>query len=360
MKQTIIILVILFPLFVYSQHYERAFKKIDAHARNVPSAITKDPNKLVDYLIAPCKNDWQKTRTIFVWVAENIAYDTQSYKNNTVTYEKCKPINVFRSRKGVCSGYANLFEYLCQLAELECYDISGYAKGAGHYAGEKYNETNHAWNICVIDGALHLFDVTWAAGYVNYYNFENNFNDFWWDTPPELFVTTHYAIPSKYNNLKNPVSKSQFEQMSIIDQFNSNHSHKINKINVQAGAANVFSNIDNLANGHYQAILHLGVLKGEKGYGQNFYGMFSSLDLGIGFPICIETGFIMRRFFRLSAGFQYGPDTKKNARTYQLVPSLTTGFRINLSNIFIDLNLNAYGNYQNPETRFITAIGFSF
>lgn len=142
--------------------------------------------------------------------------------------------------------------------------------------------------------------------------------------------------------------------------YSTNKIPKPTTIGITAGAANVFSNIDNLANGHYQAILHLGVLKGEKGYGQNFYGMFSSLDLGNGFPICIETGFIMRRFFRLSAGFQYGPDTKKNARTYQLVPSLTTGFRINLSNIFIDLNLNAYGNYQNPETRFITAIGFSF
>ncbi len=129
-----------------------------------------------------------------------------------------------------------------------------------------------------------------------------------------------------------------------------------------AGAAGVFNSFEDMASadGHLQAALYLGVLKGRKGYGQNFYGMFSSLDLGNGNPLTIEAGTILRRFYRLSAGLHYGPDTEKNAQAFKLVPSVTTGFRINISNIFIDLNLNAYGNYRHHETRIISAIGLWF
>jgi hypothetical protein len=142
----------------------------------------------------------------------------------------------------------------------------------------------------------------------------------------------------------------------------SNKSAKPTTYCITAGLAGVFGSIDNMANanGHYQALLYMGVLKGRKGYGQNFYGMFSSLDFDNGNPLTIEAGTIMRRFLRLSGGLQYSRNTEINAQAYRLVPSLTTGFRINISNVFIDLNLNAYGRFQHPETRIVSAIGLWF
>lgn len=144
--------------------------------------------------------------------------------------------------------------------------------------------------------------------------------------------------------------------------YASNKSVKPTTISITAGLAGVFGSIDNMANanGHYQALLYMGVLKGRKGYGQNFYGMFSSLDFNNGNPLTIEAGTILHRFFRLSAGLQYSRNTEINAQAYRLVPSLTTGFRINISNVFIDLNLNTYGRFQHPETRIVSAIGLWF
>ncbi|MDA3818080.1 MAG: CAP domain-containing protein [Prolixibacteraceae bacterium] len=144
--------------------------------------------------------------------------------------------------------------------------------------------------------------------------------------------------------------------------YTRNKSAKPTTFCLTAGLAGVFGSIDNLANanGHYQALLYMGVLKGRKGYGQNFYGMFSSLGLGNKNPLTIEGGIILRRFFRLSAGFQYGSNTNTYTQEYRLVPSVTSGVRVNISNVFIDLNLNAYGSFQHPETRIISAIGLWF
>jgi hypothetical protein len=364
MKKIILITLLAFSFNGFSQHHERAFKKIDEHARNAP--FFSNPEMLVEYLVKPCKTDWQKTRAIFVWITDNIAYDTYSYRNGTVTHEKCKAMNVYRAKKGVCSGYANLFSMLCGFAEIYCEVVTGYAKGAGYYQGKTFADTNHAWNICEIDGEYHLFDVTWAAGHVNYGRFVKKFDEFWWDTPPMKYVTSHYAVPSSLNILDAHVSKSQFENMAKIDGYNNSKKHsrtpKPTTFCLTAGLAGVYSNIDNLTNndGHYQALLYLGVLKGRKGFGQNFYGMFSSLGLGDKNPLTIEGGTIIHRFFRLSAGFRYDPVSEENTQTYNFVPSVTTGFRINISNVFIDLNLNAYGNLQHPETRVIAAIGLWF
>lgn len=364
MKKILVIVLLALSFNSFAQHTERAFKKIDEHARNAP--FFSNPEMLVEYLVKPCKTDWQKTRAIFVWITDNIAYDTYSYRNGTVTHEKCKAMNVYRAKKGVCSGYANLFSMLCGFAEIYCEVVTGYAKGAGYHSGMVFTDTNHAWNICKIDDELHLFDVTWAAGHYSYGSFVKEFDEFWWDTPPMKYVTSHYAVPSSFNILDAHVSKSQFENMKAINGFGSSKGHtrtaKPTTFCITAGLAGVYRSIDNLASndGHYQALLYMGVLKGRKGYGQNFYGMFSSLDFNNGNPLTIEAGTIMRRFLRLSGGLRYSPVSENNTQSYHFVPSLTSGVRVNISNVFIDLNLNAYGSFQHPETRVIAAIGFWF
>ncbi|CAF4914693.1 unnamed protein product, partial [Rotaria sp. Silwood1] len=85
--------------------------------------------------------DW----IIFYWIACNIEYDTASYFSGK--YDDQTAEGVFRAKKGVCAGYANLYKYLCDQLEIPCEIISGYAKGYGfENRTDAPSETDHAWN----------------------------------------------------------------------------------------------------------------------------------------------------------------------------------------------------------------------
>jgi len=77
----------------------------------------------------------------------------------------------------VCAGYAKAYQYLCDLAKLSCYYVSGYTSG------------NHAWNIVTLDGKNYLVDVT-------------NCDEGMWGQDGSLFLAggsgspqTNYVIP---------------------------------------------------------------------------------------------------------------------------------------------------------------------
>ncbi|CAF3430030.1 unnamed protein product [Rotaria socialis] len=97
---------------------------------------------------------------IFYWIACNIDYDTESYFSKN--YKDQTAEGVFRFKKGVCAGYANLYKYLCDQLGVPCEIISGYAKGYGFddRNGATPMETDHAWNAVEIDDHWYLMEST--------------------------------------------------------------------------------------------------------------------------------------------------------------------------------------------------------
>lgn len=87
-----------------------------------------------------------------------VAYDNNAAANDTYT-EDINPwtlVNVFDNNLAtntVCEGYAEAFQYLCDMSEfegaVECYSPSG---------------ANHKWNIVRMDGTSYLMDVTHCDG----------------------------------------------------------------------------------------------------------------------------------------------------------------------------------------------------
>jgi len=297
-------------------------------------------------------------------MTNNIAYDDYSFNNNTVTHEKCKPHNVYRSRKGVCAGYANLFQFLCGFAELDCMVVNGYAKGIGHYQGKIYNQTNHAWNVCEFDNEFHLFDVTWAAGYYEYGRFQKSFDEFWWDTPPELFITSHYAENAIFNNLGYPVSKYQFEQMKAITENPRLKEQSVISekpaLYCSLGLSTELSTLYERDNGPYFANAQIGWKKGKRGYQQKFWGVFPSVDLSKGYPFTVEGGTVLSRFLRLSAGTRFIPGEINDRKTRTICPSATIGLQIHLGHLFAEVNLNGYYTQEMLNNRCSAVIGFRF
>lgn len=69
---------------------------------------------------------------------------------------------------------------------------------------------NHAWNAIKIDSVWRLVDACWGAGGYRGNRFIKSKNLFYFFTPPEELILTHYPDFEEYQFLKNPVSREQF------------------------------------------------------------------------------------------------------------------------------------------------------
>jgi hypothetical protein len=76
------------------------------------------------------------------------------------------PDAVFRERKAVCAGYANLLAALGHAAGVDIRDVSGIVR--------PFFEP-HAWNLVTLGDREYAIDVTWDAGDVDEHGFHRHY-----------------------------------------------------------------------------------------------------------------------------------------------------------------------------------------
>ena len=113
-------------------------------------------------------------------------------------------LSVFEQRKGICSGIANLYQIMCEMAGVQCDIVCGLVRNDSIMAG-------HAWNALLIDGRMILADPT--AGITSD-------KTFYFDVPPFLLALTHLPYNAKYQNLANTISVEVFSA-KMVDGFTS-------------------------------------------------------------------------------------------------------------------------------------------
>jgi len=190
---------------------KKDYTDIDRHAENTPASVEKSINALVDYLIEPASDDFEKVRAIYYWISHNISYDTKSFFSGKYPPSDAKA--TFLRRSSVCQGYANLFQEMCRIAGTKAEVISGFSKGWGYKPGDKidWTDSNHAWNAVEIGGNYYLIDSTWGAGSLSSSGkFEWKFTDYYFLTKPENFILDHYPEDDKWQLLDSIVSKQTF------------------------------------------------------------------------------------------------------------------------------------------------------
>ena len=150
---------------------------------------------------------------IFYWIALNIEYDTVSYFSKD--YKDQTAEGVFRTRKGVCAGYANLYKYLCDEQRMSCEVIGGYSKGYGFDDRESApNETDHAWNAVEIYHHWYLIDSTWGAGHLNdKEEFVHDLTPYYFLPRPNEMIYHHLPEDEKWQLLRTPINMKQYMQM---------------------------------------------------------------------------------------------------------------------------------------------------
>jgi len=199
---------------VDSWSYVNLYIQIDRHALAAPAKAEESLESLASYLADSFENDDEKVRAIFRWVAENIDYDVDEYLKGS-GYKSAE--DVLKDRKAVCSGYSALFCRLCEAADIECVEVEGYGKGHSYRAGSPVSgPSNHAWNVVKVEGSWQLIDPTWGAGYLSGTSFVRKFEDYYFLTPPEELVYTHYPRDQKWQLLETPVSKEEFERFPYL------------------------------------------------------------------------------------------------------------------------------------------------
>lgn len=120
--------------------------------------------ELTQSLTAGKTTETEKARAVFEWVAKNIEYDHTAFEywlmqrrgdrlteeQDTRLIQSSSTGYAFYNRRAICSGYANLANFMLRLVELP----------SAYIAGEASN-LPHAWSAAYADGRWIIFDATW-------------------------------------------------------------------------------------------------------------------------------------------------------------------------------------------------------
>lgn len=201
----------------FSSRLNYSYEKIDLHALNAPTSAESTIGSLATYLIEPAKNDREKARAIFRWIAENIDYNVDVFFGGSSGPIRSE--DVLKSRRSICYGYSDLFLSLANEAGLEAVMIKGYGKGYRYVPGRIFSgPSDHAWNAVRINGSWYLIDCSWSAGHVSGEGkYVRKFDDHYFMTPPSQFIFSHFPEDSRWQLLDKPLTKEEYEDLVYLE-----------------------------------------------------------------------------------------------------------------------------------------------
>ncbi|HPF11599.1 MAG TPA: transglutaminase domain-containing protein [Flavobacteriaceae bacterium] len=202
------------------------FDRVDAIIQLYPKQV-ESPEDLAKFIHRDFTSEAEKVRAIYGWLIHNVAYDPNEYKKFDYRFTNFRERNQKEERtrnkiiertlqtgKAVCEGYAFVFEKLCELEGIENYIVRGDTKTQTKDIGREFQK-NHMWNAVRVDGTWQLFDATWGAG-----KFRGKFipeaSYYYFKTPPEAFIKSHYPEMEEDTFLKRPVSFHEFTNRPLI------------------------------------------------------------------------------------------------------------------------------------------------
>ncbi len=130
---------------------------------------------------------------LYHWVIVSMHYD-QDHEDPlaTVSRDSYTPYGGLVNHKGVCLGFASLFQLLMDMAGQKCITVVGAA-----YSGNE----SHAWNMVNLEGRWYCVDSTWD--WTNYT--ENHIGTFYFNVSSDLMAVDHQwdysAVPEAKRSL---------------------------------------------------------------------------------------------------------------------------------------------------------------
>ncbi len=163
----------------------------DAESRN---AVLEQVQHISDSVCNGITDDYDKARTLAMWVAENIYYDYIAFET-AVTVETLSLARTLELQRTVCGGYANLYAALCQAQGITCHVVKGTViQGGGNFAEGGHEAPSHEWNVIELNGRHIWVDNLWNT--TNGYDGEYYFGDQtyrYFDISDECMAVNHRA-----------------------------------------------------------------------------------------------------------------------------------------------------------------------
>lgn len=195
------------------------YEIVDKYSKNIKHNENEPIYTLTDRITKNSNNEFEKVRAIYIWITKNISYDMESYLLNTITAEKVKPINVLKTKKTVCSGYANLFDVMAKHINVPTEVVSGFAKGYGYKPGDIMVNSNHAWNSIQLDGQQYLIDCTWGSGYISDDDkFVRSYREYYFLVDPNFLIWTHLPENPEFQMINKIISKDEFDILPHVSR----------------------------------------------------------------------------------------------------------------------------------------------
>lgn len=270
--------------------------EIDRKAISFKSEKNISLEQLTVMLTRDLRNDYEKTRVIYRWITNNIVYDCELYhkikdkrKGKSLKFNKKTHVyKVYKKKKSICGGYANLMKYMCDIAYVKCEIIEGVAKGSAVVIGDR-KPGKHAWNAISIDGKWYMCDPTWGSGYtdIKVTTFTKSFRDQYFLVDPKYFILSHYPDNPAWKLTDSKLKFHEFANLPIIaGGFYRNRINNFYPRNgvVKAAVGDTIEFIlsSNLENGlrYISLVLLSKDMEEIKGKGNSFDKMLEYTDLG--------------------------------------------------------------------------------
>ena len=131
----------------------------------IPKKIQKSIPDLATYLTKGETDPFDKVERIYEWITGNINYDYDKLTSHK-TFVGTNPEKILKSKKGICTDYAELMYAMLGAIGIKSETIPGYTHNAHWQPGDTLFQEGHAWIAIEIEEEWYLADPTWDAGYV--------------------------------------------------------------------------------------------------------------------------------------------------------------------------------------------------
>ncbi len=209
-------LIVLFVNFTHSQT-NNDFLEIDSKISKIPDSLTYSTQKTASFIENNFKNDTEKIRAVFIFVASKINYDVIRFKtflddtNNANILQFRQTVKTtLLTRQGVCQDYAILFQEIASLLKIKTIVINGLTKHNG-----QLSRFAHAWCASKIDNNWYIFEPTWGSGYVNNLVFTKKLNFDHFQIEPKNAIKDHMPFDYLMQFLNFPISSLAFADKKL-------------------------------------------------------------------------------------------------------------------------------------------------
>jgi len=176
----------------------------------LPAAAETSIASVARYIAGQERDPWMRVKALHDYVADRVSYDVEAYRAKKYPPQDAE--TVFRTRRSVCAGYANLMAAMGEASGDEIVVVSGDARAHGRdLTGE-----GHAWNAARIGGRWTLLDATWDAGYVNDGPFVKAYSSEYLFTPPEVQGLSHFPKDTQWQLRHPPLSLGEFLRQPLM------------------------------------------------------------------------------------------------------------------------------------------------